>query len=182
MYLPVRVLLPAALLAFLLVAAVILLLIRSASPTPVQIFIPNAADAPIELKVDVSGSVQSPGVYQLGLNDRVEDAVRAAGGPTINADLSRINLAARLRDGDQVFVPTASQSIPANAAGAPRLNINTATQKDLEALPGIGAVRAKQVIDSRTSAGLFLDTIELVSRQILTLSVYEQVKGLVSVN
>lgn len=180
MYLPPRVLFPLGLSALLLVVALGILLLRPSQQEPIQVILPAASAATAELKVYVSGAVQSPAVYVLGSEDRVEDALRAAGGPADGADLDRINLASKLRDGDHLLVPRRGETLPPNTAGAPKLNLNAATQRELEALPGIGEVRARQVIESRTSEGLFLDSTELLTRQILPLSVYERVKDLVT--
>ena len=150
---------------------------------PIQILLPTpSASAPPELKVYVSGAVQTPGVYLLAPEDRVEDALRAAGGATAEADLERLNLASRLRDADHVLVPRRGESIPPGNAGAPRVNINRATKAELDALPGIGEVRAQNIIDSRAQLGAFADPFELVERKLLPVSIYQQLKDLISVN
>lgn len=169
--------------ALLLLAGVGALALRPASREPIQIVLPTPpATVSPELKVYVSGSVLTPGVYLFAPGDRVEDAVRAAGGATADAELERLNLAAKLRDADHVFVPRRGEPLPSGKAGAPRTNINTAPLAALDALPGIGTTRARRIIESRTNEGLFLDPWELVERRILPASVYQQVKDLISVN
>ncbi len=180
MYLSPRLLLPLGLCAALLVFAVSVSLERSLAQEPVQILIPNTPAASADIKIYVSGAVEAPAVYMLGADDRVEDAVRAAGGPSDDADLEAINLASKLRDGDHLVVPRQGQRLTIGAVGGPLLNINTATQKELEALPGIGEVRAKRIIDSRLEDGAFQDVVELLSRQIVTRSVFDQIKAVIT--
>ena len=82
MYLSPRLLLPLGLCAALLVFAVSVSLERSLAQEPVQILIPNTPAASADIKIYVSGAVEAPAVYMLSADDRVEDAVRAAGGPS----------------------------------------------------------------------------------------------------
>src|SRR3990172_6652045 len=78
---------------------------------PLEVVLPTATPkVPKEVKVYVTGQVVHPGVYTLRDSDRVEDAIRIAGGPTSEADLIRINLAARVRDEQQVHVPKLGES------------------------------------------------------------------------
>src|SRR5262249_15818449 len=129
--------------------------------------LPGQSEAPptaLPGRVDVTGAVVSPGVYQLPPNSIVQDALAAAGGATAQADLSLLNLAHRLQDGDQVVVPsrvpTAPASSPTPAGAAPaatpattrpsntnRLNINTASVDELVALPRIGPALAQRIVD-----------------------------------
>ena len=104
--------------------------------------------------------------------------MEAAGGTAEGADLDRMNLAARLRDGDHVYVPRAGE--PAAAVGR-RLNLNTANEKDLDALPWIGTVRARNIMGSRDTDGPFKEPFDLISRKLVPLSVYQQIKDLVAV-
>lgn len=125
------------------------------------------------LKVYVSGAVVRPGVYELSSADRVEDAVRAAGGPTADADLERINLAVRLRDEMQVHVP---RRLP---AGQTRLSINRATAAELEALPGIGPVTAARIVDYRTKNGPFTSIEQLRDLRLVSAATFERIKELI---
>lgn len=126
----------------------------------------NASD---EVVVHVAGAVSSPGVYTLPADSRVDDAVRAAGA-TADADLSQLNLAQKLADGQKITVPAAGET-PApvdNAAPSDSsqsgalININTATQEELETLPSIGEVRAQAIIAYREEHGGFRTTDELM--------------------
>ena len=154
-----------------------MLVVRAASRPPIEIVLPQAsANSPQELKVDVSGAVGVPGVYLLVPGDRVEDAIHAAGGPAEDADLERLNLAARLSDADQVAVPRKGQTAPESPDGRSKVNINAASAAELGTLSGIGEVRSKQIVDSRTKEGLFLAPYDLVARKIIPDSVYERIK------
>ncbi|MSQ27206.1 MAG: ComEA family DNA-binding protein [Dehalococcoidia bacterium] len=166
--------------SLVLASGVAALSVQTSAREPVQIVLPAPSATPGQLTVHVVGAVQAPGAYQLAAGDRIDDAMRAAGGPAQNADLSQINLAARLRDGAQVTIPARGERLPGGAVGAPRTNINTADQQVLEALPGIGAVRARRIVESRESDGAFIDAAELVERRIVTASLYERLRDLIA--
>ncbi len=124
-----------------------------------------ATPTPATINVYVSGAVSHPDVYALPLNSIVKDAIAAAGGAIAEADLDRINLALRLSDQMQIYVPRKGEAAPppngGSAPGAPtgKININTATAEELDKLPGIGPSIAKAIIDYRTANGPF-KTIE----------------------
>ena len=157
--------------------------VRGSSREPIQVLLatPVPTGAP-ELKVYVTGAVRVPGVYVLMPGARAEDALRAAGGASEGADLERLNLAAKLKDGDHLLVPRMGETVPAGKVGVPRLNINTASQAALDTLPGIGATRAKRIVESRLQDGPFAEPFDLVQRKIVPLSLYQQIKDLVTVN
>lgn len=123
-----------------------------------------------EVVVDVAGKVRRPGIVRLPAGSRVVDAVKAAGGPRRGADLRGLNLARVLVDGEQVVVgvpaPTGVAASAASAAGAgppgALVNINTATQAELETLPGIGPVTAQAILQWRTDNGAFSAVDELL--------------------
>lgn len=104
------------------------------------------------IAVHVKGAVAEPGLYWLEPDSRVDDAVRAAGGALAEADLDNINLAAIVSDGSQLYVPFVGES--GEAVSGP-LNINTATQAQLEALDGIGETKAQAIVEYRSSHGDF---------------------------
>lgn len=143
-----------------------------------------------ELKVYVTGAVNQPGVYSLRPGDRVIDAIAAAGGPVDGADLERVNLAKRVRDEDQITVPRRVPEVAAagqdaspvsTASEQSLININTASAELLDTLPGIGAVRSQSIVASRERDGLFLRTEELVERQLIPRSVYDQIRDRITV-
>jgi competence protein ComEA len=121
--------------------------------------------------VHVAGLVRRPGVYTLRAGSRVADAVRRAGGARRHADLSAVNLAAKLEDGRQVLVPrrTPAGAAPATAAvpgtpGAPPaapVDLNTATLEQLDTLDGVGPVTAQKILEYRQQHGGFGSIDEL---------------------
>ena len=129
------------------------------------------AEAPVkesEIVVYVAGAVNRPGVVQLAEGARAKDAVDACGGFLPTADTNGVNLAQKLKDGMQVTVPekspqgTAVQGAAGGAqAGAAKslpegmVNINTADEKELDKLPGIGPAMAKRIVEYRTENGAF---------------------------
>jgi competence protein ComEA len=147
-----------------------------------------------EVVVDVAGAVAEPGVYHLPLGSRVGDAVRAAGGfgPRVDAARasSELNLAAILEDGTQVTVPSRDDPRPSGAGGGAAagvdtvdkglVDLNRASQSELEALPGIGPVTAAMIIDAR-SAEPFASVDDLRARKLLGQKAFEALRDLVTV-
>ena len=135
-------------------------------PTPVL----AEPESIAQIQVYVSGEVVRPGVYRLDSEHRVADALNAAGGPTSDADLDRINLALRLSDEQQVHIPAigSSNSATVGIAGQSRsatpgkVDLNTATANELESLPGIGGVRAAAIVEHRNTHGPFERIDDLV--------------------
>jgi len=132
--------------------------------TPVSTPTPSASPTPAPLRVHVSGAVRQPDqVYSLPPGSIVQDAIEAAGGPTGEADLERINLALELADQQHVHVPekgeeNAPPAVSGGEAGGSEsevVNINTASQAELETLPGIGPVMAGKIIAYREANGPF---------------------------
>jgi competence protein ComEA len=121
--------------------------------------------------VDVSGAVRHPGVYELAPGARVQDAVRRAGGARASADLQAVNLAAKVADGVQIVVPrrgaaTAGGGAAAAGAGgastsAGPVNLNTATEGQLEGLDGVGPATAQKILAFRQQHGGFSSVAQL---------------------
>jgi competence protein ComEA len=114
--------------------------------------------------IDVVGAVRDPGLYRLPQGSRIADALARAGGATRKADLDLVNLAAPLADGSQIVVP--SRSAAASAGSGPSspagpVHLNSATEADLDALPGVGPVTAQKILDYRQQHGAFGNVDEL---------------------
>ena len=144
----------------ILASGLILLLIAEPRGSPVTLLPPPT---PKPLYVHVTGAVARPGVYPLPIGALVQDAVSAAGGMLPEAATDRLNLAAALADGQQVFVPAmptpsprATPGTPAPAsAGSGLMSLNSASAAQLEALPGIGPVLATSIVAYREAHGPF---------------------------
>jgi competence protein ComEA len=169
------------LIILLIVAGAILLIVTR--PEPVRIVIspppptatPLPTSTPSPLAVYVTGAVAQPGaLYVLPPGSRVQDAISAAGGTLPSADLVRVNLAAPLRDGDQIHVY--AQGEPAVAlstlGGGEVININSATSEELARLPRIGPALADRIIAYRETNGRYssleaLDQVEGIGPELL---------------
>jgi competence protein ComEA len=138
-----------------ILAAIAVLLTQQPATATVTIIPPPLTATPSPLTVYVSGQVAQPGTYTLPVDSRVEAALLAAGGLTPNADAARVNLAAPIRDGDQIHVPAIGEAGVALAtpSGGERLYINDATLDQLDALPGIGPALAERIIAYREVNG-----------------------------
>lgn len=123
--------------------------------------------------VHAAGAVARPGVYRVKAGGRVADVLDAAGGPASDADLDQVNLAAKVTDGERVFVPHQGQAIPAVATGggggagsagaaSGPVDLNTATLEQLDALPGVGPATAQAILDYRAEHGRFAQVQELL--------------------
>jgi len=147
-------------------------------PRP-ELQLPRADAAPVgatptttgEVIVDVAGAVARPGVVRLAGAGRVTDAIAAAGGPAPDADLNPVNLAAKIGDGDRIYVPRRGESSGAvpvgagstTAASTGPVDLNGATAEQLDALPGVGPATAKAIVDFRTRHGRFRTVDDLLS-------------------
>lgn len=128
----------------------------------------SEGDSSGELYVHVLGAVEKPGLYVLDLEARVVDAVAAAGGTTTDADLTAVNLARVVDDGEQIVVPVAGATSDAPGGEAPppgddRVDLNTADQAALETLPRIGPALAERIITWREENGRFASVDDLLA-------------------
>jgi competence protein ComEA len=155
--------------------------IQLVTPTPACVTVPTPQPT-VAIRVHVVGAVVAPGVYVLGQDARIVDAVQAAGGMAADADPEGVNLADRVSDGQQLRVPfrdtrpgptltpmppgdnAGSRAGEASSASASALiNLNTATAVELERLPGIGPVLAQRIVAHREAQGPF-GTVEEIMR------------------
>jgi competence protein ComEA len=138
-----------------------------ASAAPLARVVPAKSAAAPLLFVHVVGAVHHSGLFRLRDGSRVADALARAGGPTRHADLTAVNLAAPLVDGQQVVVPRRGPLGSAPVAGAGRpgggvmVSLASATVEQLDELPGIGPVTAQKIVDWRTSHGPFRSVDDL---------------------
>ena len=190
-----------------LVLGAVVLFVRGDDNAPIQVLLPTQVqnDAPArpqnnppsgtgaDLKVYVSGAVRNPGVYTLQQDDRLQDAVDAAGGFTSEAATESVNLAQRVRDEAHYHIlrpgetPTSSSAaIPKDTAGPTDscgglIDLNAASIEILETLPGIGPVRAAAIINSREQQGPFESVEEVTRVSGIGPATYEKISDLVTV-
>jgi competence protein ComEA len=155
------------------------------------ILLPPPTEVPI--KVYVTGQVARPGLYNLSKDSRVQDAIDAAGGLTDQADVNGVNLAAKLQDGQQVDIPKIPPelSIGTDTSGSSNgssggfigtpININTATEAELETLPGIGPTLAQKIIDYRSAFGFFAKIEDLLNVPGIGPATYDTIKAYITV-
>jgi competence protein ComEA len=149
----------------------------------------SAGDATPEegaLVVDVAGAVRSPGIYRLPARARVGDAISAAGGfgPAVDtlAVSAALNLAAPLSDGQKIVVPArgAATAPPSRGSGGSTVvDVNHASQAELEALPGIGPATAQKIIAARAERA-FASAHELLDRKLVGNATWEKIRDLVT--
>ena len=146
-----------------------------------------AGTTPQMLVVDVEGAVLHPGIIQLRAGSRVADAVAAAGGYGPDADLkaaaAQVNLAALVRDGQQIVVPVIGAPPASGSGGAGTgglVDLNRASPQALDTLPGIGPVTAQKIVAARTEKP-FGSVDELVTRKVLTKAQLDKIRDLVTV-
>lgn len=142
-----------------------------------------------EILVDVEGAVASPGVYHVASNSRVKDALIVAGGLSNNADrewvAKNLNLAAKIIDAGKLYVPfigenarsSSGYSSSVNPGSSVLININTASEKELDSLSGVGLVTAGKIVEGRPYQAID----ELVSKKIIPSKVFEKIKEKISV-
>jgi competence protein ComEA len=132
--------------------------------------------------VHVAGEIALPGVYELPEEARVYDAIKAAGGETLQADLDRMNLAAFICDGQRIYIPAVKKdnvsvegssvvaeeeyyqdnSSSSSSSNSGKVNINQASSEELQQLSGIGPSKAKSILDFRQKIGRFTDVKQLL--------------------
>jgi competence protein ComEA len=143
--------------------------------------------------VHVTGAVPRPGVYALAQGARVQDAISAAGGFLAEAEKSGINLARALEDGEQLNIPYMEGASPVigtefppfaateESSSSELININIASQAELETLPGIGPTTAQSIIEYREQNGPFVSTQDIINVPGIGPGTYERIKDLITV-
>lgn len=138
--------------------------------------------------VHISGAVNNEGVIELENNSRIKDAIENAGGLKENADISNINLASILEDGVKIYIPTIEENEEEvnNAKNEYNyndnyININTATQTELESLPGIGPSTALKIINYRKENGKFSNIEDIKKVSGIGESKFNSIKDLIKV-
>jgi competence protein ComEA len=183
---------------FVLVLAGTVYILRRPDPTALTITTPTPKPTPTiaSLVVDVRGAVSNPGVYTLPAGSRVQDALALAGDVLANADTRTLNLARKLNDGEQIYVPAQGEPTPILPASSSRsssartptaamptgkININTATLAELDMLPGVGAAIAQRIIDYRTQNGDFKKLDDLKKVRGIGDALFNQIKDLITI-
>lgn len=179
-----------------LVAAVVVSLIASALITTTLLIVADRIDRPHLVATDASlptiavqidGAVATPGTYRLPGGSRLDDLVGRAGGLTGEADVTSVNLAARVGDGEVVRIPARSTSVPTQpaagtATAAARVNINTASMADLERLPGIGPVLSERIVAYREANGPFTSLDQIAEVDGISTGLLEQLRPMITLD
>ncbi|MDI3478044.1 MAG: competence protein ComEA [Thermoanaerobacterium sp.] len=145
-------------------------------------------EKPKEIKVYVTGLVKSPGVYTMKDGDRIDDAIKLAGGALEGADLSNINLAEKVKDEQMIKIPkvgedSSSTGVIGDVKKADgKININKATKEELDTLPGIGEVTAQRIIDFREQHGNFQKIEDIMNVSRIGPKLFEQIKDKITVD
>ena len=151
-------------------------------------------EEPVEqdlITVDVKGAVKAPGIYDLPVGSRVNDAVQKAGGLTEQADSKALNLAQKVSDEALVYVPTKGEEAASQQAGSgtasstskeKKVNLNKASLEELKQVKGLGGKRAQDIIDHRESNGKFKSVDELKKVSGIGAKTIEKLKDYVTVD
>lgn len=170
----------------LFLAALVWIVARNPSGEAVTLR-PVPTEKPIV--VHITGAVPRPGVYALPQGARVQDVISAAGGFLAEAQKDDINLAALVEDGEKLDIPYIEGASPVLATPEEQvvttttelIDINTASQSELESLPGIGPTTAKKIIEYRETNGPFLSIEDIINVSGIGPGTYERIKDLITV-
>lgn len=172
-----RILAPVLMLALITGFIVVLRLPDSSSAQPV---ITQSNTASASLQAYITGAVVHPGVYRLHSGDRVYTLLDVAGGPTDDADLACVNLAAQVADGEEVYIPHRSER-PANgpvSCTVAKVNMNTASANDMHLLLGISLTTAQKIVAYRNAHGPFTSLEQLIP--VVGLTIYNRIKDMIT--
>lgn len=140
--------------------------------------LPSPTPRLVTVTVYITGAVDKPGVYTLPEGSRINDIIQQAGGFLPNADQEGLNLAAKLEDGQQLNVPVRS---PETHVSGGRVNINTASVEELDALPGIGPTAAENIVNYRAEHGPFQFIQDIQNVPGIGPTTYAQIENLIMV-
>lgn len=145
-----------------LLSAGIILFVSSPPHAEPVIVLPTHTAAPVW--IHVSGAVVNPGVYALPSPSRLQDAIQAAGGLTLQADETKVNLASLISDGQKIMIPEQGEMQETHVENSirPQININTAGFEEIESIPGIGPQKARDIINYRETHGAFQSIDDLL--------------------
>ena len=191
------------------VLGAIVLLLRGDDNSPIQVVLPTPdpieastvtksdANREDDLRVYVSGAVRNPGVYRLQPENRLSDAVSAAGGATSDANLDAVNLARRVKDEEHYHIPRVGENPPSgtsqdgelsqqsgsviDATCGGLIDLNLASVSQLDTLPGIGPVRANDIVAHRETNGSFVSVEEITEVSGIGPTTLEKIRDLVAV-
>ena len=165
--------------AILFVGGLIWLSFSGEKKQAVGIELIKSGETEAEVYVDVAGAVQNPGMFKLSNGSRVNDALTAAGGLSEEADRdwveTTLNLAAKVSDGDKLYIPTIGQA-EVKSAASDKININTASLSQLDILYGVGPATAQKIIDGRPYSKIE----DLVAKKAVSQTVFDRIKDEIS--
>lgn len=137
---------------------------------------------PEMITVHLAGAVLRPGIYHLPGGSRVYEVLEMGGGFSGEAEADSLNLARPLLDGEQIYVQRAGEAPQVSTSGgSAKININTASASDLTALPGIGDVRAAQIVAHREKHGFFKDIREIMDVSGIGDKTFENIADLITI-
>lgn len=146
-------------------------------PAPVTIGGPGVSPN-TTIQAYVLGAVRTPGVYTLSQGARVHDLLAAAGGALDTADLTRVNLASSVSDGQSIYVPHVGEQVPIELGG--KIDINLATAQQMRDALGISLTTARRIVDYRVKHGNFTAVSQLLLVPV-SRSIYDRIKDLVTI-
>lgn len=177
------------LLTALLVAVVTFVILDRLTPSDIIL----QPASPPDIVIEITGAIATPGVYELPGSSRLQRAIDRAGGLRAEADVSSLNLAGRIGDGEKLVIPSRANTGPiAEPVASPQgsdpgnesslIDLNTATAAELDTLPGIGPVIAERILSYRDVNGPFTSVDRLADVEGISAAMVEEIRPLVTVD